>query len=520
MPLVTGTILPASGDVVVASPGTYLVPGTSWTPDSLTVTAAGAILYSDSYQAVRIPGTIALQGATMMQFVFDGGTLALSGGRIDGTVHNTAIRGDLVLDRLRFPFEDYILPARVEFRDSFDLRAADGVGPGALVIADVQSLLGFINVATIDNAAITVSLIRDGRPIAISSFGAGTTLGAHLTVDILYTGAIAASDTLVNDGTIRLYPGATASIAAGIFAGHGAIELNAGARLAITADQSAAHWQEAVAQVTGTGSLVLSGTIENAGAVLDLRAGSPFAQLAPPTADGWANPSLLVRGGTVLADGLSPIPLALRDATVRGTLGMPYLVLAGGTLAVQDAAGAAPGTLDIARGTLNAAMFAYTDTAPVTLTQGTLRIGGSRGIRDLTVAPGATLAIAGTTVETGFLVVHYASIANDGQMLAEAGADGSVILRRNAGTLTLAPGAVLEAAITDNTGRIEIGFRAVPRSRPRCRAPARGASRSRRAGPWCSAAASPPAPCCPCSPGARARAPCTSAATSPMPAPR
>lgn len=459
MPAGSITTLAATGDITIALPGLYQAPGPIWTPGSLTIADAGAFVFSGDAQPTLAPsGVVALDAGFLAGFLIDGGTVAIGAGILDGTVRNAHLRGGITLAPVLSPYPG---PAAVrglslEFRDGFDLLAADGIGPGTLRVADTYANLRFTNVPTIDNATIT--LISQYFVYGTQITSATTTLGPDLDIDLIGAPHVTATGTLVNDGTIRVAPTSAASLTASAIVGHGTIDIAPGGTLNFGADQSPAQWRELLAQVVGSGVIGIFGTVENAGSILDLRPGTPFGRVAVPrpTSLFGSMSNLQVEGGTVLADGIVPMSLTLHDVTVRGSADVFNMLVLPGSLSITDANGTLPGVLDVSGIEFECGSWQNRFNAPTTLAMGTLRLGLRRDVWSMVVSPAATLALSSMDPWPGYGGQTVVA-SNRGVILAETGDVGPLDLRGNTGTLSLAPGALLSTTIDNNAGLVAIG---------------------------------------------------------------
>ena len=344
--------------------------------------SAGTLGVSGTYELRA--GTVMLSGATVQ-----GGTLASTGGAMvisgSGTLSGVRIEGTLgIQSATTRSYAQLSLPD-----ESF--AGAGGHGAGALVLG--QRIAAGLGVApTLKNVAITLngdtleqaaSTLTIGAAASVSATGQSILGNANALTN---QGRIAASGegsvlavdatVLLNQGTIDASGGAALLIEAGSFANAGVVSVGAGSYLRITTGGAAGFANTGSIAVAGgtlsldtglttaqlatlavsSGTLAVSGTLDNTGAVLRSGFGAGLA-------------NMLLEGGTITAGtivntgsfsvGVAPLAVAgpydapdslLSGVTFDGVLNVKgagaKLDIAGG-LALTGTTGSGAGTLEI-----------------------------------------------------------------------------------------------------------------------------------------------------------------------------
>lgn len=436
--------LAATGDIVITSPGTYVPPGTSWAPDSLTIDAVGGFVWlpEGTLTEARTGNVRLAAGALRATVPLQADTITLAGGTLAGTIDATIV-GSMTINGAPLPPFYANSTSSIDFINRFDLRASDGVGPGFLVTTRNDANVTFRNVATIDNALIAI------QAPAYAVFGitdsATTTLGPGLLAYFFRNSGLYSHNPLINRGTIATDPYSAILLDAPKLRGDGHIVIAANSSLGIVnVDQTAGEWLELLGQVSGPGTLEGIGTIENLGSTLVLGDASDFGRF---------DIRYRVNGGLIRFDGTAPFQITPAGAALTGVGGGARVTLDGGDITLVDATGLQPGTLDLRDGTLDHA-FSFIDSR---LVSGTLRLGPHRNLDFLTVAAGATLDISGA-VPNNFSNTPFdtrRTLVSAGLLSLAPGAD-LIQPVANAGTISVATGASLYTSLATSTGRVEI----------------------------------------------------------------
>lgn len=356
-----------------------------------------------------------------------------AGGTLRANIANLALTGSQTLDH-----------ATLALQDSVELAAIGGtvtLGPD-FVLQQTGSLDGldgsFVNAGRIAFAG--TSSVRIGATTPGNFLNAGTiVIGAE---------AIAASvHDFTNTGLVQIGGGLELTVA-GSFANTGTLALAAGATLDLTADTSLA----ALGAIGNAGGVVtLGGTLDLAGATLSDVPGAAFADLvlAGTVRDGTIAPA----GGTLAVQG------ATFDAvTYAGTLDLSALGLAT-TLAIADGITVTGGTIDVT-GIGNALQVLDSET----LDHLSVNIGSPGGEAALRGDAAGTLAFGADTVLNalgGEMAVSAGTLLSQGRIAVTAGAlSMGATSFANTGTIALegaSASVVLQAQTLANAGDIQIG---------------------------------------------------------------
>jgi hypothetical protein len=404
------------------------------------------------------------------------GIIALSGGLTAGTI--IAGGGSFTI-----PTQQNAVLTAAAFQGALDLSAYDanltltggpsfsgvgGTGKATLTITGQYAGLYEQGNVTLDNAAIALgnanaastlfaydttdsgSLLTLGANAAITQAGIYATLGdsGYDTDGVFLAGAITAGvndglftvtgNLFENDGKITVSNGDTLAIQSTTFTNAGSLSVT-GATLdlassgslggTITVSNSTLDLGSTVTTaqllsiLTGSDTVNLSGTINNAGATLNLTQTKPIAafSLAGGEIEGG---TLILPGGTLSATGGE-----LLNVTVDGglVLNTGSLLLQGTT--IDNAAGSAPGAVTIGAGA-SLEMEGYASiTNAVTLSGGTLYVTGE--------ALGAALPViaAGTKLQGSGTVTDQPT----GDGASEIVNQGTIAANVNGATLTVAP---------------------------------------------------------------------------------
>ena len=458
------TLTRSSGSLSVAAGGTLSLSWTGTAPlDGLAsavideTLALSGPLTSTAYAAalggvagaggVSFNGTLDNTGATLSPGATVAGRLTLSGVLRGGTVTSgtltlgpatvldgVALRGPVTLAGTPSPSIDSP-PPQAFFRGGLSLLGASGAGPGALTLSRLS--LQASDTERLDSAYVHLA---DATLSAVD--GVRLTLGAGLALDVTGSSALLNA---ANAGSVTVEGNSTLTVD-GSFANNGALVLDLGSRLNLTATATAGLATLA-GGVSGPGTVGLAPNAvwDNASANLVLLAGSRLNGIAAlnPTLKGGtvtAAGGSLGFTGTVVLDGVAwrgafaPTARAafqFRGATaVQGMGGGRALIDLAASGSSLDVSGPLDNTdLRMAGGALSAA------SGPVLLGAGTtLAIAG--GFSTVSPARGTAsgLSNAGTVTQTG--AADYAALANCGTIAVSHGAARAGTLA-NTGLITL-----------------------------------------------------------------------------------
>lgn len=505
----SGAAPDASTDVLDALPGLVTITS-GGTARSLTINNAGGTVEVE-FSTLALSGMLNVAaGAFVLDGALTGGTIAATGGSflIGGfysTVSNVTYEGTLTLGVFQYLTIDGIT-----------LLGAGGTGAGTLAVTQGQAVFG----VTQTLAAGTIALgspVPGSQPSVSVSQGATLSLGAQALVQtaghaavisgtVVNAGTIAAQvagdtlsisgallnqglltvsqgddvvigpgTTLANTGTIIVASGGTLDLW-GTLANTGSINATGGTILA----DGAVSLAELHALKAAGAVLVLAGTLDNSGAVLQVGSSASLGTLA--LAGTIRNGTIQDSGGGLVLNGGT-----LDGVTYQGALGVgtsPYysntildgLTVGGGPIAITG--GLLFGNTEtIVAGTINLggpagpAWFAAGAGATVTFAAGddteqtgaTVGIGGSYSGGSFASSQGGQVFNSLGTLDAGFaggvMTLGYGTeLINRGLMEVRNGAtflaQGTLL---NAGTLAIASGGTLEVtggSLWANTGTV------------------------------------------------------------------
>lgn len=435
-----GITLPGTGDILVATDGTYDPPGLDWHPTSLTLAAAGALLDLGA-TSIRATDPITLAAGTL-----DLGTGAIAGGTLvpgsailranKGTLADVVLWGNLATYVPKIGLGEFANPT-LTLSGAIALRGAAGIGAGTLDVvggAVHGSPSAFVWLA--DGATLAEGTLRfeGGLLLAGPAPGVGgATIAAAATLALDYE-ALVTYGRLVNHGLVTVHS-TTSSI---LF--------------------TAPVDNDGLIRLTGPGTISLD-VVQSAGALLDIAAASRY--------DG------AVQGGRVLTG--AQVSGTFADTTLRlgaGTGDTASVALAtrlGGAIRLASADGLGPGTIDTA-----GAHWPLTLKNGMTLESGLLV--ASPGVTGqalftegaATIAPAGQLRIEGdiqiALVNQGTVATALGAglrplrlLANDGTLAIGPLTRGTLQVDGNAGVLSIGAGASLSLAMGVQTGAIAIG---------------------------------------------------------------
>jgi hypothetical protein len=468
-----------TADVTIASGAVDIAPGTSFTVDSVTLTAAAATL--------EVQGILNL-GGTLDRLTVGSGTLDLASG---GTIANgTIIAGtgavsfgtNAMLDNVTYIGNLNIATgAQVDTEIGLVVKTAAGGTPGTINIADSATFDAETNSATnetLNSVVINLGSSAGGAVFGHDILGGGGALVLGSLVTLNVTGA---NDRLYDDGGATIINNGVFNVGGAGFFLQGGNSFNNAGTINIAAGASLTE-NESTFTNTGTikvgGSLVLDSNVTLSSATgISLGAAGVLDSVGTLSLNGlslgltqgifagaFANGTIKAGGGTFASNSM------LENITYVGDLNIAagkQLDTAFG-LVVETAAGGLPGTINIAD---SATFDAETNTAAnETLNNVIINLGASAGGavfgHDIIGGGGALVLGSGVTLNvTGANDRLYddggATIINNG--VFNVGGAGFLLQGgnsfNNAGTINIATGASLTASETTftNTGLINVG---------------------------------------------------------------
>jgi len=444
----TGTA-PLDGLAGAAIDGTLALSGpltsTAYAAALGSVAGAGGVSFNgtlDNTGAVVSPGATVAGRLTLSGVLRGGavtaGTLTLGPATV---LDGVALRGPVTLAGVPSLSIDSP-PPQAFFRGGLSLPGASGAGPGALTLSRLS--LQASDTERLDNAAV-----RLADATLSAADGVRLTLGAGLALIVSGNSALLNA---TNAGSVTVEGGSTLTVD-GSFASSGALFLNLGSRLSLTATTTAGLAALAGGAIgPGTVGLAPNAVWDNTGASLVLLAGSRLDGIAA------LNPTL--KGGTVTAAGGSlgfTGTVVLDGVAWRGafapTARASYQFR--GATAVQGLGGGVQG-LGGGRALIDLAASGSSLDLSGALDNTDLRMSGGA----LSAASGPVLLGAGTTlvVAGGFSTVSptrgTASGLNNAGALTQTG-DADYGALTNSGTLAVSHGAA-RAGTLANTGLITL----------------------------------------------------------------
>ncbi len=331
----SGAVPDPSTDALDALPGVVTISSPS-TAHSLTINNTSGTI-EVLFSALALSGLLNVQaGAFVLDGTLTGGTIAAAGGSFllggfSSTVSGITYEGTLTLGLFQYLTIDGIT-----------LLGAGGIGAGTLAVTEGQAIFG----VTQTLAAGTITLGNQGLtpafpPVLSVSQGATLTLGAQALVQTTGNSEVV-SGTIVNTGTIAaLVNGDTLSIS-GTLLNQGLIAIGQGDDVVISPGTTLSNTGTVVISGGGTldlwGGLVNSGSISAAGGTIMADGAVTLAELLALKADGGAlvlagtldNSGAVIQVGSSAALGMLVLTGTIRNGTIRDQGG--GLVLNGGTL--------------------------------------------------------------------------------------------------------------------------------------------------------------------------------------------
>ena len=434
-----------------------------WTPSGVpgagdTASLGGTVAYVTTQAGANAVGALALNNAFATLVVSGSltatGGLALQNGLLylTGTLRNTVVsqtggslqaNGSGTLDGVTW-VGDLSASSGMTIRNGLTLYGANGTSAGRVIIA--SGTITISDYETIDLATVELG----GALIA----AAGLTIGMQAvvqtrygTTQLLATGSLTnAGRILVSSGTLELGGSATTW-----FANTGSIRVSAGAELDLTVGTAGlAGLLAGLLDIDPTGTLVIAGTLDLGGAMLDFRSGSPLS-------------GTVLRGAT-LANGtvesgnsyFSFTSLALRNIAWRG----PLVLAASATLTTDatdrflDTTGNLAGSIDLSAAGATLATSGLLDNVVIYLGNATTRAmvigtnvlfpGGLVRLSPPSLGPGATVLADG--------LAGLALTGNQGTIVAQSGTlklTGSAGSLKNAGIIKTSGGLLIAGGLND-----------------------------------------------------------------------
>ncbi len=479
-----GVVPGASGTTTSTDTATLSVSGTytvtvgatsAWSIGSVSIGAPGATLLVGTGGLAVSTGVTLTSGTLMLGGMLIGGTVSEKGGTL--AIQSTSYSAGLNSVTLDGALNLSGAGLRLGLVGTNQFLGASGTGPGSILLTGAGTTLSVTDTETLASLTLTFGSTSSSAAVLQlgSYFAQSLTLGAGAVVNVTGRALISnltqtVSKQVLNSGSISIASGGLLEVGTAVQlasgGSSGTLAVQSGGTLELDGNYTTAGLHSLV--TSDSGSVVVTGLLDNSGATLTLGPGGTL-------------PSLVLQGGTLkggtvkLASGslsllsggtaYTPISSTLDGVTLQGTLDLS--AAAGSTpganqvlfrdgLTLQGASGSGAGTV-LLTGAGQSLLAADTET----LDNAAISLGNAATAATLGAASGGALTLGAhaTVTVSGLARVAGGSFTNNGSIQVASGSRldiaAGTTLGTGTGTLSLSAGGTLELDGTVATGAVK-----------------------------------------------------------------